>query len=187
MKKIILASGSEGRKELFREVFGDNFETCSADLDESLFHDDNPAKLVELLAVKKAETVRGDYEDDFVFAFDTLVCCDGRVLGKPENLEKAEEMLNLLNNKTQVVWTGYAMAFRDVFEHGAVFAELKLSLTDEEIKDYVKNNPVTTYAGAYAVQKLECGEKIVAGSVDVIIGAPMNLVEDFVGAHFQDV
>ncbi len=184
MKKIVLASSSEGRKELFREVFGDNFETCVSNLDESLFHSDNPAELVEMLAAAKAEAVIGAYKDDYVFAFDTLVCCEGKVLGKPADKEKAKEMLTLLNNKTQVVWTGYAMAFGGVFERGAVFAELKLSITEEEIDSYIKENPVTSFAGAYAVQKLECREKIVTGSIDIIIGAPMDLVEKFVSEHY---
>lgn len=180
MNQIILASGSEGRKELFQQSFGNNFSTYVSDIDESLFSAATPKELVTVLAQQKGLATHQLFPNDYVCAFDTVVSCNDSILGKPSSIQEAKEMLLFLNNKIQTVWTGYAFYYQNHHQFDAVSAELILSMSSEQIEHYIQKHPVTKFAGSYAIQKEDTNIKIISGSQDVIIGAPMNLVESFI-------
>ncbi len=184
MNQIILASGSEGRRELFQEAFGENFKVYISNVVED-FESTDPKTLVHHLAKQKADETFLHYPEDFVFAFDTVVSCQNQILGKPSTIDEARQMLHFLRQKPQIVWTGYAIYYKDIRVNDAVSSELILSLTDEEIEDYISTHPVTKFAGAYAIQKIDNKIQILSGSMDIIVGAPMNIVRDFVDTHLN--
>ncbi len=179
MHQIILASGSEGRRELFQEAFGDNFQIYVSDINED-YHSKDPKEIVKTLATQKANETFKYFSDDFVFAFDTMVSCQDTILGKPANTDEARDMLQFLNNKIQTVWTGYSIRYKDIKIDDVASSELILSLTNEEIEEYISTHPVTKYAGAYAIQKIDNKIQIISGSMDIIIGAPMDIIKKFI-------
>lgn len=183
MQQIILASGSEGRKELFNQYFGQNFSVHVTGVDEDDLSNLSPCQMVEKLAQRKANAIAPHFFNDFVCAFDTTVECQNKILGKPSTNKEAKEMLLFLHQKKQTVWTGYAFVYKEKCKYGVEKSELILSMTEEEIKSYIKNHPVTKFAGAYAIQKQDTNIKILSGSIDTIIGAPMNIVIEFIKAH----
>ena len=183
MNEIILASESEGRKELFAQHFGTGFKTCPSKFLEDDFFHLAPEQMVRELAQQKSATIAPLFPDDFVCAFDTTVACENKNLGKPNNLEEAFLMLQFLNQKKQVVWTGYSIEYKGIKKSGVTCAELILSITDEEITRYINTHPVTKFAGAYAIQKQDANIVILSGSMDTIIGAPMDIVLEFIKAH----
>lgn len=183
MNKIILASESEGRKELFAQHFGTGFKTCPSKFVENEYFHLAPEQMVLQLAQQKSTTIALVFPDDFVFAFDTTVACKNKNLGKPKNLEEAFLMLQFLNQKKQVVWTGYSIEYKGIKKSGVTCAELILSITDEEITRYINTHSVTMFAGAYAIQKQDANIVIISGSMDTIIGAPMDIVLEFINAN----
>lgn len=185
MNSIILASGSEGRRELFQQTFGNNFSIDISELDETQFTASTPKELVTTLAKEKALVSHKKFPNDFVCAFDTVVSCDNIILGKPTNIEEAKKMLLFLNDKIQVVWTGYAFTYKDIIEFGASHANLIFSMTEEQINTYIEKHPVTKFAGSYAIQKDDSNIKIISGEMDTIIGAPMQIVKNFIN-RYQD-
>jgi len=183
MKKIILASQSEGRQELFRKYFGNNYEIIISNAKEIGFDHLNPKELVYFLAKEKAQIIANRHYNNFVCAFDTMVSCENRVLGKPKDIFEAKKMLNFLTNKIQIVWTGYAIAFQGNIFSGTESAELILNMSSYEIQEYIYKYPITKFAGAYAIQKEDHHINIISGDIETIIGAPMKIISQFIKNH----
>ncbi len=177
MDRIILASKSVGRKKLFEQYFK-NFIIYPSDIDEeglSL----PPRKLVVELSIKKAESISKLFKDDYVFGFDTVVVCGGRIIGKPSTKEEGKEYLKFLSGKFQSIYSGYCVINlnRKLKKYGYARTLVKFArLTEDWIENYVSNMPVTLFAGGYAIQDNDKFVKIIFGNKDTIIGAPMQKV-----------
>ena len=84
MRRVILASASPRRKELLEQV-GVEFEIIPSTCEE-VCTETEPSKIVETLALQKAEDVAKNLTGDFVvIGSDTIVAKDGKVLGKPSD------------------------------------------------------------------------------------------------------
>lgn len=183
MKNIILASQSEGRKELFSHYFGKNFTIIVSHAHEEDLSYLQPHDMVLALAERKAQIIATTYPHDFVCAFDTLVECQHKILGKPHNINEAYHMLTTLNHQLHIVWTGYAIAYQGKIFSGVEHAQLILKMSDEQIRTYIRKHPVTKFAGAYAIQKKDATIELVSGAMDTIIGAPMKTIVNFIHKH----
>jgi septum formation protein len=171
--EIILASQSPRRRELLA-LFGLPFTICVADIDETMDPAAPAAQEVARVSRCKALAVpRGD--DAVVIAADTIVVCEGKVLGKPHSPEEAEQMLSLLSGRDHQVMTGVTV-LRGAQER--VFTEITdlhfRELTQKEIVRYVKSGEPMDKAGAYGIQggaALFC-EKM-AGDYYNVMGLPV--------------
>ena len=104
MMKLILASQSPRRKELLG-LLGIPFEIQVSQADETMDPDGDPASQVMEVSRRKAMAVRAEQED-VVIAADTIVVCDGEILGKPHSKEDACRMLSMLSGRSHLVMTG---------------------------------------------------------------------------------
>lgn len=104
MKQLILASGSPRRRELLG-LFGIPFVVRAADIDETMDPAQSPAHEVAQVSRRKAMAVERGPED-VVVAADTIVVCQGKILGKPHSREEAVSMLRLLSGREHQVMTG---------------------------------------------------------------------------------
>ncbi len=178
---MILASQSIGRQQLFEQTFGKgNFEVRVSEVDEEGVKSQvsDPHELTRRLAVLKAAAV-GQNVSDGVFGFDTVVVCEGNLLGKPATKEEAKIMLAFLGGKEQQVISGWAFIYmsKGVFQSGAETTHLFFHpMTTQEIDSYVAQHPVTRFAGGYGVQDKDDLVEILSGRMDTVIGAPMNRV-----------
>ena len=86
-------------------------------------------------------------------AADTIVVCEGKVLGKPKNAQQAEEMLTLLSGRDHQVMTGVTV-LRGSMER--VFTEVTdlhfRPLSRKEILGYIASGEPMDKAGAYGIQ-----------------------------------
>ena len=102
--QIILASQSPRRRELLA-LLRVPFTVKVADIDETM----DPSKAaydeVARLSYEKAVAVEREW-DDIVIAADTIVVCDGAVLGKPKDEAQAKQMLAMLSGRVHQVMTG---------------------------------------------------------------------------------
>ena len=78
-KRIILASGSPRRFDILT-AHGVAFEVMTADVDERLDGDTDPASACMYLALKKALAVKKKTENGLIIAADTIVVYDGCIL-----------------------------------------------------------------------------------------------------------
>ena len=148
---LILASQSPRRKELLG-LFRIPFTVRVADIDETM--NPNSAPYSEVARVSRLKALAIPREaDDVVVAADTIVVCEGRLLGKPHSAEEAKDMLRLLSGRDHQVMTGMTVLRGD---SAAVVTEVTdlhfRDLTEKEIDAYVATGEPMDKAGAYGIQ-----------------------------------
>lgn len=149
--RVILASQSPRRKELLG-LFHIPFTVCAADIDEAMDSEKDPFDEVARVSALKALAVpRG--EDDVVIAADTIVVCQGRVLGKPCDPENAKQMLRLLSGRDHQVMTGMTVVRGQRRESVTEVTDIHFrELSEGEIERYVRGGEPMDKAGAYGIQ-----------------------------------
>ena len=151
MNELILASASPRRRELL-SLFGIPFVIRAADIDEKMDPQKPPFDEVARVSCRKAEAIERE-ETDTVIAADTIVVCDGRVLGKPHSREEAQTMLKLLSGREHQVMTGCTVLRGDRRETFTQVTTLHFRpLSDREISRYVDSGEPMDKAGAYGIQ-----------------------------------
>jgi septum formation protein len=180
--RLILASKSPRRRYLLRQA-GLKFDVIPSSVDEERLPLEDPAAYVQSLSHAKADQIARRYPDLWVLGADTIVVIDGKILGKPENLDAARIMLRRLSAQTHQVFTGYAIrSISAGIDHRATactdvtFKEL----SDEEIEWYVHTGEPFDKAGAYAIQGIGSFlVKRINGSYTNVVGLPVCEVVEY--------
>lgn len=173
--KIILASKSPRRKELFKYIT-DNFIAVESKTNETYSDNLTPNEIVTYLSMKKAKAVCNNYPDDIIIACDTIVAIDGKILEKPRDYDDAFQMLKTLSNKSHQVITGVTIIYQDYQESFYSTTEVIFyELSDEEIKKYLSTNEAFDKAGAYAIQGYASRfVKRINGDFFTVVGLPIG-------------
>ncbi len=166
-RRIILASNSPRRQELFR-LLGYPFEIQISPYDEESSAQPGlyAGTLVKRHAYGKAVHVIIENPDAIVVGADTVVVSpDGRIFGKPADAVDAERMLRDLAGKWHTVHTGICVASYSIeaneaasnrilrFRTSLVSTYVRFGrMTKAEIKHYVESGEPMDKAGAYAIQ-----------------------------------
>ena len=149
--ELILASQSPRRRELLG-LFKIPFRVHCADIDETMDSAKAPFDEVARVSRAKAEAVtRG--EDDVVIAADTIVVCDGQVLGKPADEADALRMLTLLSGRDHQVMTGMTVLRGQTVLTCTEVTDIHFRpLSQQEILSYIRTGEPMDKAGAYGIQ-----------------------------------
>ena len=148
---LILASASPRRKELLG-LFGIPFTIRVADIDETMDKSKSPFDEVGRVSRAKALAVPRA-EAEIVIAADTIVVCEGKVLGKPHDTEEAKAMLRLLSGRDHQVMTGCTVLAEGLCETFTEVTDLHFrELGETEIERYVASGEPMDKAGAYGIQ-----------------------------------
>ena len=149
--QLILASQSPRRKELLG-LFGIPFAVQVADIDETIDPARPPYEEVARVSRQKAETIpRSD--TDVVIAADTIVVCDGKILGKPADEADAFRMLRLLSGKDHQVMTGLTVLRGGTATVCTEVTNIHFrALSDKEIAAYIRTGEPMDKAGSYGIQ-----------------------------------
>ena len=185
---IVLASASPRRREILQQL-DIVFEVLPAQADESSTLTDGAA-LVRELSYRKADATRQmlssqgrPLEDTLIIGCDTVVCCDGHILGKPQDEQDAARMLSMLSGKGHTVISGLTLLYGDacVTDHEVtrVFFDL---LSPCDIDAYIATGEPSDKAGAYAIQG-KAGRFIrgIEGDYFNVVGLPVHLLFDAAG------
>lgn len=150
---IILASASPRRQELLQRM-GLDFIIRTAPHDETMNLFSTPSDEVARVSRLKAQAVYPlCHEDDIIVAADTIVVCDGRIMGKPRSENDAFSMLRRLSGREHQVMTGLTVAQGDNTETVTVTTTLRFRpLSDTEIRNYIATGEPMDKAGAYGIQ-----------------------------------
>ena len=95
---IILASTSVFRQQQLRTL-GINFIAAKPIFDETPLTDESAAHTALRLAVGKAQSLAQVYPQHLIIGADQVAWCDGRQLGKPMSVAKAQIMLAELSGQ----------------------------------------------------------------------------------------
>lgn len=177
---IILASASPRRQELLRQV-GCDFSVVISDIIEDNNQDVLPQELVMLQAKEKAIDVAAKVsKNDVVIGADTIVVFNGKVYGKPVDIDDARQILASLSGNEHQVITGIAVAASGRIWTDFVITTVKFSpISSEEIEKYLETGEPMDKAGAYGIQGI--GALMVEGiqgCYNNVVGLPLNKLSD---------
>lgn len=154
-----LASGSPRRKELLAKT-GLKFSVVVSGGEEKAETSD-PAETVEKLSLDKASAVadllQAEKEPQLIIGADTVVACDGEILGKPSDREDAFRMLWKLQGQTHQVYTGVTLLLKKKHTWQAhTFSEKTdvqfYPVSREELLAYIETGEPMDKAGSYGIQ-----------------------------------
>ena len=148
---LILASQSPRRRELLG-LTGLDFIVRVADIDETMDPGKAPFDEVARVSRMKAMAVSRE-KGDVVIAADTIVVCEGQILGKPRDEEDAFRILSLLSGRSHEVMTGMTVLKDDeIITHTEVTKIHFRDLLPGEIRAYIATGEPMDKAGAYGIQ-----------------------------------
>lgn len=173
----ILSSSSERRQELLKRIIPE-FIISPSNFDEDSieFNGDVASYVMEISKGKVKDVIHNFPDDSVVIGCDTVVYCQGKILGKPRDEKHAIDMLNLLSGKTHSVYSGITVAKGNKTISQNVCTNVKFSeLTNEDVMSYIKSGEPFGKAGAYAIQGLG-GVFIeeIHGCYYNVVGLPLN-------------
>lgn len=183
---VILASQSPRRRELLRAA-GIAFRVVVPHVEERRITAQRGryADLVRRAALAKASAVAGR-ERGLVLAADTIVVCEGEILGKPADEAEARRMLRKLSGRRHRVYTGVALVKGSRRVVGYERTEVVFrELSKKQIDWYVSTGEPMDKAGSYAIQGTGAALiRAVRGCYTNVIGLPLPTVLDML-AEFQ--
>lgn len=151
MMKLILASQSPRRKELLG-LLGIPFEIQVPQADETMDPAADPARQVAQVSRRKALATHTE-TGNVVVAADTIVVCDGKIMGKPHSFQEAVEMLSLLSGRSHLVMTGMTVMRGEQISSCTEITEVFFrEISQKEILRYVESGEPMDKAGAYGIQ-----------------------------------
>jgi len=171
----LLASASPRRRELLQQI-GVQYDTVEHGVDESIRPDEAAEDYVRRLALEKALWVETALTPSLpVLGADTVVVCDGAILGKPADREDALAILSGLSGRSHQVMSAIALCRRGRHEVCVVTTEVEFRvLTLAEMEAYWRSGEPADKAGAYGIQGL--GGMFVrrlSGSYSAVVGLPL--------------
>jgi septum formation protein len=178
---LILASQSPQRKAILEQL-RIPFDVVIPDYEE---RGDDPLEH----AAGKARSVAGAAGERPVLGVDTLVVCEGRVLGKPADASEAEQMLETLGGKTHEVVSGLCLLTPGWEEcHAETTRVTFRPLTARDIASYLATREWENRAGGYAIQGVGAAlvERIDGDYLNVV-GLPAALLIRLLAARFGGI
>ncbi len=177
---LVLASTSPQRR-LILEQLRIPFEVVAPDYDEEAGGD--PVAH----AAGKARSVDGGGRA--VLGVDTVVVCDGEVIGKPSDAAEASRMLARLGGRAHEVVSGLCLRTEQWEElHSETTRVTFRTLSPTERDRYVACGEWQGRAGAYAIQGLGAAlVDRVDGDYPNVVGLPVALLVRLLAARFPDV
>ncbi len=184
---IYLASRSPRRRELLKQI-GVKFNLLlmremlgrPIDIDEQPLMDETPTDYIYRIVQSKAnEGWRRIIQRKLpllpVLVADTMVTIDGCILGKPKDIQHAEEMLVTLSGRSHQVLTVIGVGIGDKVHLRLSTSIVRFrEMSEREIRSYLANNHALDKAGAYAVQGMAAAFIVeISGSYSGIMGLPI--------------
>jgi septum formation protein len=175
--RIILASRSPRRQQLLKEL-GLKFDVVIREYSEHYPEGFDGDAIARYIAYRKAITFTSELSDnEIVITADTIVWCNGRVLGKPLNYEDAVSILKEISGNTHEVITGVTLF--SSFKEKTFSVSTKVTfetLSPEEINFYIDKFKPYDKAGAYGIQEWIglVGCSGIEGSYLNVVGLPVQ-------------
>lgn len=185
MERIILASKSPDRRELFKQA-RIPIEVLKTEVDEEQFKKEikDPIELVMELARTKGlnakEVMQRSKKEGIIIAADTVVELNGEIIGKAQDEQDAFRILKKLIGKTHNLLTGIAITnsyeSKVITDYESTTVKF-LKLSDDEIWNYIRSGDWKGRAGAYAItEKASVFIEYIKGSPSNVIGLPMHKI-----------
>ena len=180
MIKLVLASSSPRRADLLLQL-GLSFSIVKPHVNEILNPLESATDFIERIAREKNSEIRNKLDDDqVILSADTVVLCEGKVLGKPKSKEDGLGMLKILSGRTHKVLTGVVLTKKSHEKFFSVETKVKFrGLSDDEIEAYWMTGEPKDKAGSYGIQgKGAVFVSAIEGSYSNVVGLPLMETAD---------
>lgn len=176
MTKVILASSSQRRQDLLKQISVD-FEVRIPNVDESSITDKNPKRKAMKLAQLKSKAVPIN-EEEIIITCDTLISINNEILEKPKNKEEARQMLTLMSGNTHTVYSAVVIKSTEIYEEILSATDVTFfELEDKEIETYIATDEPYDKAGGYGIQSFGAVfVEHIRGDYNTIVGLPISLL-----------
>lgn len=188
---FILASSSNYRLELLKQIFIEPDAVFSPDVDETSLKAENPRLYCERIARKKAEYAATIYPDSLVLAADTVISVGTRILHKPKDETEARKHLALISGRGHRAYTTLCLIGPGV--NGKTHVKQSISkvkfkrLHEAEIDFYIASNQWQGCAGAYSISGYAaCFISEISGSESAISGMPLYEAKNLLRQYLRE-
>lgn len=183
--QLVLASTSPRRRELLA-LLGVSFEVHPPKCEEHLLADLSPREQVKYLALEKARSISERWAEALVLGSDTVIELDGRLLGKPRDIDEARDMLTDLAGRQHEVHTAVALCGRMRAVESVEVATATVWMHANiggAIERYLVTGESFGKAGAYSIQGAggDLVERI-EGDFTAVVGLPLAVVARLLGS-----
>jgi septum formation protein len=181
-KRLILASGSEGRRWLLEKA-GFSFEVIPSGVDEPDGKGvSDPRTFVAQLAWLKARAVAPRVSEGWIVAADSVGWHDDEVIGKPLDRDDARRILLSLGGTVHELWSGVCVwlrpSDRQVCWQEVSRVRMK-AWTEPDLQMYLESGVWEGKSGAYGIQEEnDPFLDVVQGTTSNVIGLPMESLTD---------
>lgn len=174
---LVLASRSPQRRAILRQL-KIPCEVVPADVDE--LDSGDPREVARANALAKARAGLRARPGRTVLGVDTIVTCDGDILGKPASASMAERSLRRLSGRTHQVISGLALLRRGNTQVVHEVTEVTFrALDDELVRRYVQTGEWAGRAGGYAIQGQGAAlVRAIRGDYLNVVGLPLSALLD---------
>lgn len=175
--RLILGSSSPFRKMLLERLMIP-FETSNPDVDETPFDGEPPIKLVERLAIAKAQEIANTNPNALVIGSDQVALHGDEIVGKPHTHERAIEQLRTASGKKIELFTGLALinsTTGSVQSEVVAFTVHFKVLSESTIERYLRKEEPYNCAGSVRSEGLGVAlfEKFEGDDPNALIGLPL--------------
>ncbi len=189
-RTIVLGSTSPFRKALL-EKLNIPFECAKPNIDETAHEGETPIKLVERLAIEKAQAITG-FSNALIIGSDQVALCEGEILGKPHNFENAVKQLTKFSGKAVTFYTGLCVLDSSTNKVTSLVEPFTVHfnvLTQNEIISYINAEEPYNCAGSFKSEGLGiCLFKNLEGEdPNSLIGLPLIKLISLLKQHDFDV
>ena len=197
MASLVLASSSQYRKMLLANI-GIQVDTHAPDIDETPFANESPTALSLRLAEQKAHKVAVELEkvnnDTIIIGSDqvALVQTDAgpQLLGKPGTFENAVNQLMVCQGKQASFYTALCLHQPSADKTITQVDETRVFFrhnSEAAIRAYVDKEQPLDCAGSFKSEGMGIllFDKIESRDPNSLIGLPIMLLNELLGAHFN--
>lgn len=176
---IILASASPRREQILKAI-QIPIEIAPSGIEEPQCHGDSATDYVKMLAQMKARALTHRFDHGLIIGADTVVVIDGEIIGKPDNLDMARQILTRLSGRWHEVLTGVCLIRRETNQQLSDCQTTRVKfarLQPDELEWYLATEEPLNKAGAYAIQGF--GSLLIErieGDYLNVVGLPLQLV-----------
>ncbi|MCL2117791.1 MAG: Maf family protein [Planctomycetaceae bacterium] len=192
----VLASASPRRRQLLAGA-GFRFDVIAASdaAEDAICEGETPEQYVARQARQKAGEVAGlirrgeiafgdaERRPVVVIGCDTVAVCEGKILGKPQNIDDARRMLRFLGGRRHETLSGLCLINTASGETLVEVERTVLSmreLTDESLEAYLATHQWKGKAGAFGYQDGIDWLEIIEGSESNVVGLPLGLLGNMI-------
>ena len=181
--QLLLASTSPFRAAIL-QTLRLPFTTARPEVDESPLAGEEPAQLVERLAVAKAQAVAAD-AGTFVIGSDQVATIDGDILGKPHTVERAVAQLMRFSGRRVLFLTGLCLRRGEVERFEVQFRPL----SEAAVRAYVALESPLNCAGSFKSEGLGIllFDALLGRDPNALIGLPLIALRGLFELHGVDL